>query len=337
MVSIPRDMYVKIPGDGEAKINQAYTTGFLSTDDIEERGKAGAEVASQVVAEVAGVPVHYYVTADFTGFKEVVDIIGGITVDVEKELYDPLYPNEGFTADGQYYKTDDYDPLLVEVGVQTMDGELALKYARSRHGTGISDFDRAYRQQQILYSIKEKALSLGVLANPDKITDIAATVGDHIRISMSPSELREFLEIFSKSGQGDVINEVIDNSEDGLLVSSNNGSSILLPRAGDYTQINAFVKNIFSTVVLKDVEVEVLNGSDVVGQAGELAEELEEAGFNVTNIDNYEGEMEKTTIQDGTRKGEVFIKLSEYIDTFEHTGFDKEGTIVIIIGQDYAN
>lgn len=338
MLSIPRDLYVTIPGDGQSKINEAYVTGFNSTENSEEKGKVGADLASEVVSNITGVPIHYYVTADFTGFKEIVDAVGGLTIDVEKELDDPLYPNEGFTSEGEYYKTDAYEPLLVKAGSQKMDGELALKYVRSRHGTGASDFDRAYRQQQVLYAIKEKALSLGVLANPKKVSDIVSSVGDHVRISMSPSELCEFLEKFSEVDDSSIINAVLDNSENGLLTSSNNGSSILLPKSGDFAQIQSFVKNIFEGTAFKEVELEIYNGSGVTGRAGVLAEELKEEGFNVTKIDNYETEIDSTIIRDGTNGGEVFKELKQqYLSSYKTETLDREGRIVVIIGRDYGN
>ena len=337
MLSIPRDLYVTIPGSGQAKINQAYAEGFNSKQDSKEKGIAGAELASEVVFDITGVPIHYYVTADFTGFKEIVDAIGGITIEVEEELNDPQYPNEGFTEDGEYYKTDAYEPLLVEVGRQKMDGELALKYVRSRHGTGVSDFNRAFRQQQVLYAIKEKALSLGVLANPKKVSDIISSVGDHVRVSMSPSELCEFLEKFSEVDNGSIINEVLDNAEDGLLVSSNNGSSILLPKGGDFAQIQNFVKNIFEATILLEVEIEVYNGSGVTGRAGVLAEKLKKEGLNVTRISNYDGEVDSTVIQDGTDGGEIFKKLKQHLSGYKTESLDQKGKIVVIIGRDYGN
>lgn len=337
MVSIPRDLYVTIPNDGQAKINQAYAVGFNSKKESDERDKAGAELASKVVSNVTGVPVHYYITADFTGFKEVVDAIGGITVNVEKELYDPMYPNEGFTKSGEYYKTDAYEPLLVKAGIQKMDGELALKYVRSRHGTGVSDFDRAYRQQQVLYAVKDKALSLGVLANPKKVSGILAGLGNHIRVSMSPSELYEFLEKFSEVGEGSIINKVLDNSEDGLLVSSNNGSSILLPKGGNFNQIHNFVENIFDEITLKEVEVEIYNASEIAGKARSLAEKLKKAGINVTVVDDYDTQLDRTVIQDGTGGGEVFKTISKYVSNYKTEKLDQEGKVVIIIGLDDGN
>lgn len=337
MISIPRDLYVTIPGNGGAKINQAYTYGFNSKTDVKEKGKAGAELSSKVVTSVTGVPIHYYITADFTGFKEIVDSLGGISVDVKKDLYDPEYPNEGFDKNGEYYKTDAFEPLSIKAGVQKMDGELALKYVRSRHGTGVSDFNRAYRQQQVLYSIKEKSLSLGVLTNPKKINDIISSVGDHIRVSMSVSELCDFVGAFSKVDDGSVINKVLDNSEEGLLTSSNNGTSILLPKSGDFAKIQSFIKNVFDDENLQDVTIDVLNGSGVAGQAGKLAKILEDAGFNIEKIENYDKALKNTTVQDGTGGGEVLNKLKKYITGYEVEPLDQTGKIVIIIGQDYGN
>jgi len=337
MISIPRDLYVTIPGNGKAKINEAYSTGYLSKQAGDDKGREGAKIASSVVSEVAGVPVHYYITADFVGFKEIVDTLGGIQINVEKELDDPMYPDEGFTKDGEYYKTDAYDPLHIAAGLQNMNGELALKFVRSRHGTGASDFDRASRQQQVLYALKEKALSLGVLSNVKKVTDIISSVGDHVRVSMTPSELSDFIKAFSSVKSGSIISEVIDNSEDGLLSSSNNGSSVLVPKSGDYKQIHAFVKAIFDSSISKNIKIEVLNGSDVTGQAATLGKTLESAGFNVTKVDNYEGTVEKTTVRDGAGVKGVRDNLAKYIGKFELEGLDRDDVIVVIIGQDYGN
>ena len=140
LLSIPRDLYVEIPGNGTNRINTAHFWG-----ENEAEG-GGAQLAMQTVAQNLGVPVEHYVRVDFGAFRAIIDAVGGIDVVVEEAIVDDAYP------------TDDYGTMRIEIpaGPQHMDGETALRYARSRHGS--SDFDRARRQQQILTALARRLL-----------------------------------------------------------------------------------------------------------------------------------------------------------------------------------
>lgn len=144
LISIPRDLWVPIPGYGEGKINTAYFLG-----SIEERG---AELAKETVEELIGLPLHYTVQVDFNGFRTLVDEMGGIELDVPVAIDDPEYP------DGNYGTLH----LQIPAGRQTMDGETALRYVRTRHGG--MDQDRSSRQQAVLMAVREKALTPAQLA-----------------------------------------------------------------------------------------------------------------------------------------------------------------------------
>lgn len=140
LLSIPRDLYVEIPGRGTRRINAAH---FWGENESEGGGPA---LAQQTVAQNFGVPVHHYVRVDFDSFRAIVDAVGGIDVVVEEPIVDDAYP------------TADYGTIRIEIpaGPQHMDGETALRYARSRHRS--SDFDRARRQQQVLISLARRLL-----------------------------------------------------------------------------------------------------------------------------------------------------------------------------------
>jgi LCP family protein required for cell wall assembly len=131
LLTIPRDLWLAIPGFGDNRINTAHFFG-------------GPPLAMQAVRENFGVPVHYYMRLDFEGFVSIVDALGGITVDVPETLIDDEYP------------TPDYGVTTIQIpaGVQQMDGETALIYARTRHGT--SDLDRSLRQQQLIAAIRDE-------------------------------------------------------------------------------------------------------------------------------------------------------------------------------------
>jgi len=340
MVSIPRDLQVKVYKNGNAKINSVFSQGFNSEKQQDKRVQAGADLISKTVEEVSGVPIHYYLVIDFTGLKDVVDSLGGITVNVEKAFYDAEYPRDYFTKDGRYIKTNDYDPFSVKAGIQNMDGTTALKYARSRHGSNGegSDFARAARQQQIILAIKEKGMSVGVLANPAKISNLIAALGNHMKTNMAPSELSDALEVVRNVDKASIISKVISNdANDGLLVSISEGGYYLIPKAGNFSQVQAFIKNIFNQNEILPVDIEVYNGTKTVGLAGKLAESLKAKGYNVTKIENSDELYTKTTIFDGTSSSKTYSEIKAIVGKAEKSALDDKGIIRVIIGSDYGN
>jgi LCP family protein required for cell wall assembly len=133
LLSIPRDLWVNIPGHGNDRINTADMWG-----ELEQEGN-GPNLVKQTIQESLGIPIHYYVRADFDGFIEIIDAIGGVDIDVECALTD----------------------IELEPGIQHMDGELALLYARSRITT--NDFDRSRRQRKLLMALWGKAKSTDII------------------------------------------------------------------------------------------------------------------------------------------------------------------------------
>jgi LCP family protein required for cell wall assembly len=148
LVSIPRDIYVALPGESQMQvINRIYILGEL------ERPGFGPRKLAEVVQYNLGMAVHSYVAVSFESFIRVVDAVGGIDITVPSPINDPEYPDMNFG----------YDPLYIPAGDLHMDGQLALKYARTRHQT--SDFDRNQRQQQVIMAIRAQALRPEVLAS----------------------------------------------------------------------------------------------------------------------------------------------------------------------------
>ncbi|GLX04285.1 LytR family transcriptional regulator [Microbispora sp. NBRC 16548] len=137
VVSLPRDTWTTIPGQGEHKINSAYQFG-------------GAKLAVKTVEQATGLSVNHYVEVNVLGFIDVVESLGGVTVCTPVPIDDP--------------KTK----LNLQPGTYTLDGVNALAYARTR-ATARSDLDRIDRQQQVISALLGKALSGGTLANPAKL------------------------------------------------------------------------------------------------------------------------------------------------------------------------
>lgn len=145
ILSIPRDLYVLIPGHGRDRINTAFVYGSAGGNPV-----GGAALAMQTVEFNLGVRVDSYLLVDFSAVINTVNTLGGISVYVPQDLSDPTYPDMNYG----------YDPLFIPAGWQQMDGETALKYARTRHVD--NDFGRAQRQQQVVLAIRDKAIGLGL-------------------------------------------------------------------------------------------------------------------------------------------------------------------------------
>ncbi|KKS05337.1 MAG: Cell envelope-related transcriptional attenuator [Candidatus Woesebacteria bacterium GW2011_GWA1_41_7] len=189
-VSIPRDLWIP---DLRAKINSAYYWGKEGTSyyTVEETG-GGISFAKKVAGEVSGQEIQYGVVVDFSAFKDIVDSIGGIEVNVENGFTDNLYPIEGKENDTCKGDEDDslaretyacrYEVISFEAGVQKMDGQTALKFVRSRHAEGDegTDIAREARQQKVIKAIKDKIMSAKVLFSPSAISKIFLIIEKYV-------------------------------------------------------------------------------------------------------------------------------------------------------------
>lgn len=293
MLSIPRDLYVDVPGavGQKVKINEIHAIG-------EERGFEGGGPAllKQEVSKILGVPIHYFARIDFEGFKGIIDSMGGIDVMVEERLYDPYYPL------GTGYQVVDIAP-----GLNQFDGATALKYARSRETS--SDFARSKRQQQVLVATRDKALSLQFLTNPGKISGLLTTLGDRVRTDLSIGEMEKFASILKDIPSTSVQSQVIDSGPEGLLYNSTGagGAFILLPRSGDYSGIQQFAADFFngSAVATEKAGLELMNASGREGVAATLGTQLAASGYNVVSTGNADAVARETVIYDytGTKPG----------------------------------
>lgn len=173
LLSIPRDLQVPIPGNGEDRINTANVWGYLN-----DYPGGGPALLQATVEANFGVPIDGYLMIDFGTFAQIVDALDGIDVEVPEPLHDTRYPDPR-PGDPHSFKTIHFD-----TGPQHMDGQRALEYARSRMST--SDFDRAKRQQAILLAIRQRALSVTALP---RWPALAAAVIEGSRTDLTSGEL----------------------------------------------------------------------------------------------------------------------------------------------------
>lgn len=253
LLSIPRDLYVKVPAFGQiyeqyTKINGAHSLG----DQFDFEG-GGMTLLAQILEEVLGVPIHYWARIDFEAFEKGIDAISGIDLEVENAFDDFMYPKEGFENAPTW--EDRYEHIHFDQGLQYMDGATALKYARSRHALGVegTDFARAKRQQRVILAVKNKVLGSETLFNLERLKSLYLVLSENINTNISLAELPLFYKLAQSFNQGEVKSYVLDGGDEpeGLLVSPNpedfGGVWILIPKAGldDYTAIQNFVRKIF--------------------------------------------------------------------------------------------
>jgi LCP family protein required for cell wall assembly len=229
LISVPRDLYVEMPHHNfKNKINEVYVRGIE-----DENWKKGLEYSKEAMENVTGLDIHYSASVDFKAFKEIIDILGGVTITLDRPFSERNQFAEGV--------------IELPAGRQTIDGDTALLFVRARFST--SDFDRAKRQQQILLAVKEKAFSLGVLSNPVKMVSILNSLGNHIKTDAELWEIKELVVLTQNINTTNAKRKVFDTSEAGLLYETwnENGSYILLPEGDNFDKIHEACKEIFNS------------------------------------------------------------------------------------------
>lgn len=237
LISIPRDLYVTIPGTAtKEKINAAYAIG-------------GLPLAKRIVEQVSGLAVDYSASVNFKAFEEFIDAIGGITLNFKKPFYEgeqwANFPDRLQKENQKYWAINEETgkwQFYLPAGENWLDGETALYYARARLQT--SDFDRARRQQEIIAAAKDKMLSLGVLANPFRAYKLLDVLGDNVRTDADSRAIKDFLGLAREAA---IVRQLVfDTSEGGFLKEDHiGGSFVLLPSSGNYDAIREAAKNIF--------------------------------------------------------------------------------------------
>lgn len=277
MISLPRDLWVPIPGlNMTTKINTAFMLGELRTYP-----GGGAQLIKDTVGSFIGRPVDHYVRVNFDGFREIIDLIGGVTVDVPYTIHDQEYP------------TPDYgvETFHLDAGTRHLDGETALKYARTRHGD--SDYGRARRQQDIIRAVAQQVTSAGMIPQLlSKAPQLLMTMQHSIQTDIPVQLGIDLAQRLQNGAGGDTQQLVLDNRY-GEETFSSEGAWILLPdRVRVRTALNAFFATVDAPpgaqkLALADpaaVRIEILNGTSQPGAAARTAQLLQKQGWQVASI-----------------------------------------------------
>lgn len=241
-LSIPRDLYVNIPDYGKAKINEAYQAGERKTGSP----AGGVSLLSDVITENFAIDIHYYVIIDYGATKNIVDALGGVTVNIEspdpRGIYDPNFkPEEG-------------GPLKLPNGPNQIDGQTALRLTRARgatygsYGFPQSDFNRTQNQQKVLSAIKSE-LNWKLVLDPRTNSKIFEAVADNVQTNLKISEVIPIYRLFT-SIPADQLTPITlnDVNKVNLLASyrTPSGQSALVPAAGinDFSDIQQALKQL---------------------------------------------------------------------------------------------
>lgn len=233
LISVPRDLYVQIPGTSErGKINSVYS-------HWESGGRnQGIEKMEEMMGTVTGLKIDHAVVINFDGFMKLIDAVGGIDVKLTKPFSETQQFVEGNECGGMF---------TLSAGINHLNGEKTLCYSRARVTT--NDFDRSKRQQVVLKALKDKMISLGTLADFGKLNNILNIVGANVKTDLSPEEMKGFYEQYAGMKDADIVQRSFENSEKGLLEVPNipGAGYILVPRVGqdDYSKLQDACRNIF--------------------------------------------------------------------------------------------
>ncbi|HNZ73009.1 MAG TPA: LCP family protein [bacterium] len=240
MMSIPRDLSIFTTKYGWIKVNAVHAYG-----EKENPGSGGKDLA-EALSSLLGDEIHYYATVDFDGFEKIIDEFGGVDIEVERNLIDYQYPIRG--KENIFPIENRFETLSIKKGLQHMDGELALKYARSRHALGIegSDFARSRRQQKILVALKEKIFETKTFFSPRRINSLLSAYQDHIITNLQVWEIIRLAQIGKDIDITKIINQTLTDGPTGFLYADKvNGAYVLLPKDGNFETIKKIWQNIF--------------------------------------------------------------------------------------------
>jgi len=287
LMSIPRDLFVDNPATGsKTKLNAVYAYG-------EQKGAGqGMTYMEQAIGNITGLPIGYSAVINFDGFKKIIDVIGGVTITLDKPFEESVQFNQPHVCDGitftiptgkneektakvywpgtktvkrlrvvaSYPLCTNANPecngdFKLSAGTHTLNSTDALCYARSRETS--NDFERAARQQQVLKAVKDQLLSAGTLTDFSKLNGILKNLGDNVKTDMQPWEMQHLYDIYTKMKDYKLYQKVIDGTDDpevGLVygMRDETAGSILLPKGDNFDRIKALFQNIFPVTAKED-------------------------------------------------------------------------------------
>jgi LCP family protein required for cell wall assembly len=337
ILSIPRDLWVNIPGFDYGKINTAYFLG-----EVYDTPGGGPGLAIETVENLLGIEINYYAQVDFSAFERFIDEIGGVEVEVPYEMsVDPLGP---------------HNTVYLDAGLNTLDGPTALAYARNRDTIG-GDFDRAERQQQVVLAIRDRILSLNMLPTlvtraPVLYNMLASgvhsnlTVGEVVSLAYEAAQVPEENIIRRFIGPEQV---TFTYSPEGMDILQPDLEAVLTLRDEVFFNTEpiapaatAIVGDLVDLMRAENASVSVLNATTTPGLASATSDYLRSEGVNVTIVDNATETAEVTTLIDYSGKPYTVQYLSTLLQIDPANIYSRydpysQVDIAILIGADWVD
>jgi LCP family protein required for cell wall assembly len=303
LVSIPRDLYVNIPGHGKDRLNLADNIG-----EAQHYPGGGPALLRDVLEDSLGLTFDRYVRIDFQGFIEMIDILGGIDVDVRcpTELWVP-----NMKSQDQYQLSRALRP-----GMLHMDGELALIYCRCRAHTPV--FDRDRRQREVLLAIRNRALELGLPGLLSRLFQLLDSTSHYLQTDLQPEEMVALAQIITEIPPQNISQSILDLALAPEWTTPQ-GSWVMLP---DRQLIKESMARRFTpptweeeTLAAEGVLIAVENGTTEEGLALQMADRLRSGGFHVAEVGKAERlDFEDTTITSYGGESFTLERLREYLN-----------------------
>jgi LCP family protein required for cell wall assembly len=329
MLSIPRDLWVYIPGHGYNRINTADYAG-----QSEGYPGGGPALLNETLLLNLGIRFDHYIRINFEGFKKIIDILGGIDVDVEcsVELWgaDPEKP-------GAWKKIG-----FVPAGMQHMDGQTALRYAQCRYNTPV--FDRDRRQQQVLIAVRKRVLELGITGLVPRALELLTTMSDMIQTDLGPSQIATLAQLVPQVPVSSVTRRSIDLSMAPEWTTPE-GAWVMLP---DREKIAPVIMGLLdppppavNKLAEENATVAIQNGTPAGGWARQVADRLESRGFQITEVGPADrNDYPETLIFVYNEKPYTISNLQAYLGVNqENVRYEPNPSgpadILVILGQDF--
>ncbi len=361
MLSIPRDLFVSDP---ETKIiwriNALFARNVRKYNDI----GSGARILAKKLEEITWIPLYYYAIIDFWWFKNVIDTLWWITIDIPYTLHDTLYPDNN-----NWYMTIHFDSW-----VQILDWEKALQYVRSRHST--SDFSRSKRQQLIIQAIVDTMKQKWIRYNIKKFKTLYEIYNDMVHTNITDKEiiggfkyLNALKYIFSFTYTTECSHKTYRYSFPGCFLYTPDSSlfdwaAVIIPYGGtpgnfsfyNYTKKFASYVIYHQWYLIENPRITILNGIDksyakkVLKKsewfANQLAVKLNKYAYNVVKVDNFWQILWQTTVYmiwtwEYTKTLETlktFFPIPNYQEPSEEIKQQRSGVdMLIVLGNDYID
>ncbi len=306
LISFPRDLVVNFPNSSSyGKINATYAIG-------EARSKGnGLEYLKTGLENITGLKIQYYAMIDLSGFITVIDQLGGVDINVERSFKDYSYPTENYR----------WQTISFTKGMTHMNGDLALKFSRSRHsqqnGEG-SDFARARRQQKVIQAVLDQAQKQENLQNPKKIFEILNTIASSIHVNqVTPEDIQAGLQILTQKGKPTIYTVVMDPlvANSSLIQVGGYGTGYsITAKAGvkNFTNIKQFLTDFSNEPTLNNnnLTIPIYNGkgANFSQRYSAITKRFFYSKFkNAGNTDEYQGTLVFNT------SGPDFDNLGKFI------------------------